>query len=116
MTPVTVDATGTTRSGVSVALVAWGSADGVNAVAVEASEPASVRVIWFGVKAAIVGMVDLLRHQPGLTLPEGDAVSIVMVGPAARDAVTPSTRTNGNGHPAGMGDSPATIRALIQGA
>ena len=32
--------------------VAWGSADSVNAVAVEASEPVPVRVIWTGASAS----------------------------------------------------------------
>ena len=35
-------------------------------------------------------------------MPDGDAVSIVMVGPAARVAVRPSTSANGNGHLAVM--------------
>src|SRR4030095_13595268 len=49
-----------------------------------------------------------------LTLPDGDAVSIVTVGLAPRVMVRPNTNTNGNGHLAIMGDSTATIRASFQ--
>jgi hypothetical protein len=41
-------------------------------------------------------------------LPDGDAVSIVTVGPAARVALMPSRSTNGSDHLAFMGDSTAT--------
>jgi hypothetical protein len=53
----------------------------------------------------------ILGMRGGLTLPDGDAASIVTPGTAARMAVTPSASTNGNGHLAVMGDSVPTIRA-----
>jgi hypothetical protein len=47
-------------------------------------------------------------------LPDGDAVSIVTVGLAARVTVRPNTSTSGNGHLAFIGDSTATIRASLE--
>jgi hypothetical protein len=51
----------------------------------------------FRVQAAIVRMIDLLGLQSGnsgLTLPEGVAASMVMVGPAARGDTATRTRTS----------------------